>query len=485
VFDDNGISIDGKVQGWCTDDVAKRFAAYGWHVIKDVDGHDSAAVASALRKARAHKKQPTLIAARTVIGFGAPNRQGTAKAHGEALGVAEVAAAREALGWPWPAFEVPEDIRAQWDCRARGAAAEANWQRRLRRYRKAFPDLAAEYERRMAGRLPDTLGALLDAALAAAQAAAAPQATRVSSGAVLDAIGSGMPELVGGSADLTGSVNTRRKDSRTLTADDAGGDYIHYGVREFAMTAAMSGFTLHGGVRPYAGTFLVFSDYARNAVRLAALMHQPVILIYTHDSIGLGEDGPTHQPIEHLASLRAMPGLALWRPADAVETAVAWRQALERMHGPTALVLTRQALPQQPRTPAQLAAISRGGYILIDCDGEPEGIVIASGSEVGIAADAVRRLQADGRRVRLVSMPSTDAFDAQDAAWRESVLPRAVTRRVAVEAAARQSWWRYVGTDGEVLGIDRFGASGKGAELFRHFGFTTEHVVAAVGKLLG
>ncbi|GMU69170.1 MAG: transketolase [Steroidobacteraceae bacterium] len=485
VFDDNGISIDGKVQGWCTDDVAKRFAAYGWHVIRDVDGHDSAAVASALRKARAHKKQPTIILARTIIGFGAPNRQGTSSAHGEALGAAEVAAAREALGWSAPPFDVPGDIRAQWDCRAKGDAAEKSWQRRFRRYRKAFPELAAEYERRMAGRLPENAGALLDAALAAAQSLGAPQATRASSGAVLEVIGAGLPELVGGSADLTGSVNTQRKASRTLTADDAGGDYIHYGVREFAMTAMMSGFTLHGGIRPYGGTFLVFSDYARNAVRLAALMHQPVVLVYTHDSIGLGEDGPTHQPIEQLASLRAMPGLALWRPADAVETAVAWRAALERGDGPTALVLTRQALPQQPRTPAQVAAIARGGYVLLDCDGAPEAIVIASGSEVGIAAEAVRTLQAQGRRVRLVSMPSTGVFDAQDAAWREAVLPRAVTRRVAVEAAARQSWWRYVGTDGEVIGIDRFGASGKGAALFRHFGFTAEHVVAAVSAQLG
>jgi len=484
VFDDNGISIDGKVQGWCTDDVARRFAAYGWHVIKDVDGHDSAAVASALRKARNHKNQPTMILARTIIGFGAPNKQGTKSVHGEALGVEEVSAARTTLGWPHGPFEIPDEIRAQWDRRAQGEAAEKSWQRRFRRYRKAFPELAAEYERRMAGRLPDNHAALLDAALAAARALESPQATRVSSGAVLDVIGPGLPELLGGSADLTGSVNTLRKDSRTVTADNAGGNYIHYGVREFAMTAMMSGFTLHGGFRPYAGTFLVFSDYARNAVRLAAMMHQPVILVYTHDSIGLGEDGPTHQPVEHLASLRAMPGLSLWRPADAVETAIAWRMALERMNGPTALVLTRQALPQQPRTAEQLAAVARGGYTLIDTEGVPEAIVIACGSEVGIAADAVRALQAQGRRVRLVSMPSSGAFDAQDAAWREAVLPRAVTRRLAVEAAARQSWWRYVGSDGEVIGIDSFGASGKAADLSRHFGITADHIVAAVGKLL-
>lgn len=485
VFDDNGISIDGKVQGWCTDDVAKRFAAYGWHVLRDVDGHDAAAVASALRKARAHRRQPTIILARTIIGFGAPGKQGTKQVHGEALGADEVAAARATLGWPHPPFEIPPEIRAEWDARAKGAAMEKSWQRRFRRYQKAWPDLAAEFERRMAGRLPQDFGTLAAAALEAAQAVGAPQATRVSSGAVLNAMGPGIPELIGGSADLTGSVNTQRKDSRTLTADDAGGNYIHYGVREFGMTAVMSGMTLHGGLRPYGGTFLVFSDYARNAVRVAALMHVPSILVYTHDSIGLGEDGPTHQPIEHLASLRAMPGLSLWRPADAVETAVAWRAALERAGGPTALVLTRQALPQQARTPAQVAAIARGGYTLIDCEGEPEAIVIGTGSELGIAADAVRTLAAEGRRVRLVSMPSTDVFEAQDAGWRDSVLPPSVTRRVAVEAGARQSWWRYVGPHGTVIGIDEFGASGKGAELFRHFGFTAGHVVAAVGNLPG
>ncbi|HQW09724.1 MAG TPA: transketolase [Steroidobacteraceae bacterium] len=483
VYDNNGISIDGEVKGWFTDDVAKRFAAYGWHVLKDVDGHDASAVASALRKARAHKQQPTIILARTIIGFGAPNKQGTNVVHGEALGTAEVAAARATLGWPYPPFEVPEEIRAAWDARARGAAAEKSWQRRYRRYQKAWPELAAEFERRMAGRLPQNFAALADAALEAAQAVSTAQATRASSGAVLNVIGPGIPELVGGSADLTGSVNTQRKDSRTLTADDASGNYIHYGVREFAMTAVMSGFTLHGGIRPYGGTFLVFSDYARNAVRLASLMHQPVVLVYTHDSIGLGEDGPTHQPVEHLASLRAMPGLSLWRPGDAVETAIAWRAALERGNGPVALVLTRQALPQQARTREQLAAAARGGYTLIDCEGEPEAILIATGSELALAAEALRVLATKGRRIRLVSMPSTDVFEAQEPAWREAVLPRAVTRRVAVEAGARQCWWRYVGLDGEVIGIDRFGASGKGAELFRHFGFTTEHVVAAVEKL--
>ena len=485
IFDDNSISIDGKVQGWCTDDVAKRFAAYGWHVIKDVDGHDSAAVASALRKARAHRKQPTLIVARTIIGFGAPNKQGTSGVHGEALGAAEVSAARAALDWPYPPFEVPEPIRAEWDARAKGAAAEKNWQRRFRRYQKAFPELAAEFERRIGARLPADSASLFDAALATAQATNAPQATRASSGAVLNSIGPGLPELLGGSADLTGSVNTQRKDSRTLGPDTPGGNYIHYGVREFAMTAVMSGLALHGGYRPYGGTFLVFSDYARNAVRLASLMRQPVVLVYTHDSIGLGEDGPTHQPVEHLASLRAMPGLSLWRPADAVETAVAWRAALERADGPTALVLTRQALAQQQRTPEQLAAVARGGYTLIDCEGVPDAIVIATGSEVMIAADAVRALNSKGRRVRLVSMPSVDRFEAQDAAWREAVLPSAVRRRIAVEAGARQGWWQFVGLDGDVIGMETFGASGKGGELMAHFGFTAAHVEAAVARLYG
>jgi transketolase len=482
-FDDNGISIDGKVQGWCTDDAAKRFAAYGWHVIKDVDGHDGGSVASALRKARAYRKAPTLICCRTVIGWGAPNRQGTKNAHGEPLGADEVALARTTLGWTHPPFVIPDELRAEWDAREKGAAAEKSWLRRYKRYQKAFPELAAEFERRMAGELPASYAALCEQALSAAQAGTAPQATRASSGAVLNAIGPGIPELIGGSADLTGSVNTLRKDSRPVTADDAAGNYIYYGVREFAMTAIMNGFTLHGGFRPYAGTFLVFSDYARNAVRLASLMHQPVILVYTHDSIGLGEDGPTHQPIEHLASLRAMPGLSLWRPGDAAETAVAWRAALERRNGPTSLVLTRQAVPQQARTAEQTAAIARGGYTLIDTEGQPEAIVIATGSEVGIAADAVRALAARGRRVRLVSMPSTDVFDAQDAGWREAVLPRAVTRRVAVEAAARQSWWRYVGTSGDIVGIDRFGASGRAPDLFKHYGITADAVASAVEKL--
>jgi transketolase len=485
VYDDNGISIDGKVQGWFTDDTPKRFEAYGWHVVKSVDGHDSAAVAAAIKKARARKDQPSLICCKTIIGYGAPNKQGTKATHGEALGAEEVAAARTTLGWQHPPFVVPDEIRAAWDAREAGAAAEKKWQRVWRRYKKDHAALAAEFERRMKGELPAEWRDLAGQALAAAQAVSGAQATRASSQTVLNAIGPGLPELLGGSADLTGSVNTMRKDSRAVTGDDATGNYVYYGVREFAMTAMMNGLALHGGFRPYAGTFLVFSDYARNAVRLAALMHQPVTLVYTHDSIGLGEDGPTHQPIEHLASLRAMPNLSLWRPCDAVETAAAWTAALERRNGPTALVLTRQGLPQHARTPEQLVALRKGGYVLLDCQGTPECIVIATGSEVGIAAEAVRALQAAGRRVRLVSMPSVDVFELQPAPYRESVLPGAVSRRVAVEAAASQSWWKLVGRDGDVIGIDRFGASGKAADLFKEYGLTAERVRERVAALLG
>ncbi len=485
VYDDNGISIDGSVKRWMSDDTAKRFAAPGWQVIKDIDGHDAEAVSKALRKAKANRRQPTLICARTVIGKGAPNKQGSKSTHGEPLGAEEIAATRAALGWSHEPFVVPEDVRAAWDQRARGEKAEKSWKRRFNRYKREFPELAAEFTRRMKGELPATWSTLRDAAMAAAAAVTAPQATRASSQIILNAIGSGMGELLGGSADLTGSVNTFRKDSKAITPEDASGNYVYYGVREFAMTAMMNGLALHGGFAPYAGTFLVFSDYARNAVRLAALMHQRILLVYTHDSIGLGEDGPTHQPIEHLASLRAMPNLSLWRPCDATETAVAWLAGIERVSGPTSLVLTRQALPQQPRDAAQLAAVANGGYILIEpVGGEPEAIVIATGSEVAPAVEAVRAKNASGRRVRLVSMPSTDTFDKQNAVWREAVLPKRVTRRVAVEAAATQSWWKYVGSEGRVLGIDQFGASGKAAELFEHYGLTSAHIGRAIDELL-
>ena len=478
-FDDNGISIDGDVRQWCSDDTPDRFESYGWQVVRDVDGHDSGAVAGAIRIAWAETDRPTLICCKTVIGWGAPNKAGSKSTHGEALGVEEVAAARVKLGWTSPPFEIPAPIRAAWDQRERGAAAQRQWSQRFAGYEKAHPELAHEFARRMRGELPADWPAIAHRALDAALAVTVAQATRQSSQVALNAIGPSLGELVGGSADLTGSNNTFRRDSKAVTTTDASGNYINYGVREFGMTAIMNGLSLHGGFRPYAGTFLTFSDYARNAVRMAALMHQGVILVYTHDSIGLGEDGPTHQPVEHVSSLRLIPNLALWRPCDALETAVAWVVAVERNHGPTALVLTRQALPQQPRSREQGTNIARGGYVLIE-SGEPEAIVIATGSEVAIAADAVNALNAAGRRVRLVSMPSVDQFERQDAAYRQSVLPRAVTHRVAVEAGATSLWWKYVGSAGRVIGMDSFGASGKASDLFPHFGFTAEAVQKAV-----
>ncbi|HEX9138459.1 MAG TPA: transketolase [Steroidobacteraceae bacterium] len=482
-YDDNGISIDGKVVGWFTDNTPERFRAYGWQVIAAVDGLDGEAVAEAIRAARADTTRPTLICCRTIIGYGAPTRAGTAKAHGEALGADEVAAARVQLGWPYPAFVIPDELRAAWDRRAAGAAAEAQWQTLYQRYQAAFPQLAAELDRRMNGRLPESWPQVRATVLQAAGAATATAATRVSSQNTLNNLGPALPELFGGSADLTGSNNTWRKDSRVMTREDPTGNYLHYGVREFGMTAILNGLALHGGFKPYSGTFLTFSDYARNAVRLAALMRQRVLLVYSHDSIGLGEDGPTHQPIEHLGSLRLMPHLSLWRPADAVETAVAWLHAIERSDGPTCLVTTRQGLPPVARA-EQAAAIARGGYVLLDCAGEPEALVIATGSEVAIGLEAVKAAQAQGRRVRLVSMPSTDVFDAQDATWREQVLPARVSRRLVIEAGTTGLWWRYAGNGGRVLGIDTFGASGKGAALFNKFGFTSANALQLILELL-
>ena len=414
-YDDNGISIDGKVSGWFADDTPKRFEAYGWHVIPHVDGQDAEAVAAAIKEARAETQRPSLICCKTVIGWGAPNRQGTKAAHGEALGVDEVALARKTLNWPYEPFVIPQPLLDAWDHHAAGSTAETAWNELFGRYRAAHPELAAELERRMRGDLPANWSETATKALTAAKQESKPQATRQTSQSSLNVIGPSVPELLGGSADLTGSNNTQQKNSVAVTPTDFSGHYFHYGVREFGMTAIMNGMALHGGFIPYGGTFLVFSDYARNAVRLAALMEQRVILVYTHDSIGLGEDGPTHQPIEHLNSLRLIPNLTLWRPADALETTVAWIAAIERRNGPTALVLTRQALPQQPRSQEQEAAVRRGGYILIDSKGAPECLVIATGSEVSIAAQAVNTLNERGRRVRLVSMPATDIFDAQDA----------------------------------------------------------------------
>jgi transketolase len=483
IYDDNGISIDGKVVGWFDDDTAHRFEAYGWHVVPHIDGQSSEAVTAALAAARAVTDKPSLICARTLIGFGAP-KEGTSTMHGEAMGDADIAVARRTLNWPSPPFVVPDEIRAAWDRREKGAAAEREWQTRFNAYRQEFPALAAELERRMAGDLPAGLDELLRKFATGAQSEGKSLATRQSSQAALNAIGPSLPELLGGSADLTPSNGTWRKDSVTLTPVAPAGNYIHYGVREFGMSAIMNGMTAHGGFIPYGGTFLTFSDYARNAVRMACLMRIRVIFVYTHDSIGLGEDGPTHQPIEQLASLRVIPHIHLWRPCDGVETAVAWGAALDNRDGPTLLVLTRQACTHQPREPAQLANIARGGYVLIEPSGAPEAIVIATGSEVGIAADAVRTMNGKGRKVRLVSMPSTNRFDAQDAAYKESVLPAAVTRRVAVEAGVRADWWRYVGLKGQVVGIDHFGASAPAKVLFPQFGFTAEKVGEAVEKVL-
>ncbi len=483
-YDDNGISIDGKVAGWFADDTAKRFEGYHWHVVPNVNGHDPDALLAAIQAARAETSRPSLICCKTIIGWGAPNKQGTAATHGEALGADEVAAARKTLNWPYEPFVVPEELRTAWDHRRQGAAAEASWRELFGRYRTAHPELAREFDRRVRGELAsswkDTAAQTFEALLKQT----APQATRQSSQAVLNSIGPALPEIFGGSADLTPSNNTMFKGARTITPEDAGGNYMHYGVREFGMTAMLNGVSLHGGFVPYGATFLVFSDYARNAIRLACLMSTRVVLVYTHDSIGLGEDGPTHQPVEHLTSLRALPNMSLWRPCDAAETAVAWAAGIER-HGPTLLILTRQPLPQQPRTPEQLANIRRGGYTLIDCSGTPECIVIATGSEVGIAAEAVNKLNSAGRRVRLVSMPSTEAFDAQDEAYRHNVLPPTVRKRLAVEAGATLSWWRYVGLDGQVLGIDRFGASGKFADVYPHFGFTADNIAHHISGLTG
>jgi len=483
-YDDNGISIDGDVRGWFCDDTPRRFEAYGWHVVSPVDGQDAEAVAAAIRAAQAETERPSLICCKTVIGWGAPSKAGTKAAHGEALGVEEVAGAKLKLGVTYPPFFVPPELRVAWNHSDAGRAAEAGWQALFARYRAAWPALAGEFERRMRGELPANWTLNVNEALAAAAAISAAQATRVSSQNTLNAIGPRLPELFGGSADLTGSNNTMRKDSRAISADDASGNYLHYGVREFAMSAIMTGLALHGGFIPYGGTFLTFSDYARNAVRMAALMRQRVIFVYTHDSIGLGEDGPTHQPIEHLNSLRLIPNLSLWRPADATEAAVSWVVAIERDQGPTALVLTRQALPPLPRDAAQLDAILRGGYILLNCAEVPECLVMATGSEVSLALEAVKSAQAQGKRVRLISLPCTDLFDAQDAAYRESVLPAAVTRRVAVEAGSTGLWWRYVGASGRILGIDHYGASGKAPELFKQFGFTADNVLHLILETL-
>src|SRR6202051_3645495 len=483
VYDDNGISIDGKVVGWFGDNTAERFEAYGWHVLPHVDGQNSDAVAAALAAARAETGRPSLICAKTTIGWGAPNKQGTASMHGEAMGNEEIAATRLNLGWTAPPFEIPADIRAAWDMRDKGSRVEQEWRTHFAAYKAEFPALAAELERLMGGDGPGGLADLVDAYAGRTQAEGKTLATRQSSQAALNALGPSLPELLGGSADLTPSNGTLRKDSVMLTADSPGGNYVHFGVREFGMSAMLNGIVCHGGFIPYAGTFLTFSDYARNAVRMSALMRLRVIFVYTHDSIGLGEDGPTHQPIEHVASLRLIPHMDLWRPCDAVETATAWGAAIENSDGSTCPIFARQSLTHEPRLPTEIAAIKRGGYVLIDSDGPPDVIVIATGSEVGIAAEAVRTAAANGKKVRLVSMPSSTTFERQDNAYKVSVLPPSVTKRVAVEAGASGFWWRYVGFKGEVVGIDHYGASAPAEGLFNAYGFTTERVAEAIAKV--
>lgn len=483
LYDDNGISIDGNVEGWFTDDTRKRFEAYGWHVIQGVDGHDAEQIARAIAAAKDEADRPTLICCRTVIGFGSPNKQGTAATHGAPLGHEEIAAARKELGWDHAPFEIPDDIRAGWDALEAGAAAHGDWNAALERYRAAYPDLAAELERRLAGDLPEDFGASADAFIRQCQEDGAVVATRKASQMALEAYAPHLPEMIGGSADLAGSNNTIWSGSEDVLKGSANGNYIYFGVREFGMSAICNGVALHGGFLPYDATFLVFSDYARNALRMAALIPTHSIHVYTHDSIGLGEDGPTHQPVEHVASLRVMPNLDVWRPCDTVETAVAWRASIEAS-GPTALVLTRQSLPHVDRDAATLEVVARGGYIAHEPEGEPQAVVIATGSEVGLAMGAAAKLRERGKHVRVVSMPCVEAFERQDPAYRDAVLPPTLRARVAVEAGATTGWYRYVGLDGRVIGLDQFGASAPAGELFEHFGITESAVIEAVESLL-
>ena len=483
LFDANGVSIDGKVDAWFSENVGQRYTAYGWRVIGPVDGHDGPALDAALAEARADTKRPALIICRTHIGFGSPKKD-SAASHGAPLGAEAAEATKRALGWTSPPFEIPEDIRAAWDAREEGRAREEAWNALFAAYRKAYPDLAAEFQRRMAGELPADWPQVSARLMAAARGADAPEATRVASRKALEQLVPVLPELIGGSADLSGSVGTQTKASAALDTATYAGNYLYYGVREFGMGAIMNGLALHGGFIPYAGTFMAFSDQARNALRLSAIMGLRVIWVLTHDSIGVGEDGATHQPVEQIPTLRMVPNLHVWRPCDDVETAVAWRSALECAATPTCLALSRQKLPQIPRDEAQVAAIARGGYVLRDCAGEPELILMGTGSETSLAVEAAVTLNARGYRVRVVSMPCAEVFDAQDEAWRESVLPARVRCRMAVEAAAPGWWPAYVGLDGEIIGMKGFGMSAPGSVLFERFGFTADNVVARAVDLL-
>jgi len=481
IYDDNGISIDGKVEGWFRDNTPMRFAAYGWNVIPKVDGHDPRAVAAAIEEARADASKPTLICCRTVIGKGSPNKAGTADVHGAALGDKEVAATREALGWKHPPFEIPEPIYREWDARATGQAAEAEWNARFAAYEKANPELAREFRRRIAGELPGNWKGLVEAMLAKANENAETVATRKASQLALEAIGAHLPDLIGGSADLTGSNLTMWSGSRPVTAKQAG-NYIFFGVREFAMAAIGNGLALHGGFIPYSGTFLTFSDYSRNALRMAALMRARNIFVFTHDSIGLGEDGPTHQSVEHVASLRLIPHMDVWRPCDTVETAVAWAYAIERKDGPSAFALSRQNSAFVKRSPEAVAAIRKGGYVLADAPGA-KAAIIATGTEVSIALAAQKALAVAGIPVRVVSMPCTSLFDRQDASWRDAVLPKGMPR-VAIEAGVTDYWRKYVGLEGAVVGVDRFGESAPAADVYKFLGIDAEHLVQAVKSVV-
>lgn len=481
-WDDNGISIDGHVEHWFTEDVCKRFEAYGWNVIPNVDGHSFEAVEAAVQQAKQSTDRPTLIQCKTIIGKGSPNKAGTHDVHGAALGHEEVEATRKHMGWNYPPFEIPQDVYEGWDAKTKGEGLEKLWNNKFAEYERAYPAEAAEFKRRMAGELPANWAEHVKAAIAAVNAKGETVATRKASQIAINALAPVLPEFVGGSADLTGSNLTNWTGCHPIRHGNPG-NYISYGVREFGMAAIMNGMALHGGILPFGGTFLMFSEYARNALRMAALMKQRVIHVFTHDSIGLGEDGPTHQPIEQMATLRLMPNMSVWRPCDTVETMVAWAKAVEKRDGPTSLILSRQNLPFIQRSEAQIAQIERGGYVLSDCEGAPQVVLIATGSEVELALKSQAALKAEGIAARVVSMPSTDAFDRQDAAYKDSVLPPGV-KRVAIEAGVRDGWWKYVGCDGAVVGIDRFGESAPAGVLFKEFGFTVENVVNTVKGIL-
>ncbi|ELK8308115.1 transketolase [Vibrio vulnificus] len=482
-WDDNGISIDGHVEGWFSDDTPKRFESYGWHVIPAVDGHDAEAINAAIIAAKADPR-PTLICTKTIIGFGSPNKSGSHDCHGAPLGAEEIAATRKELGWEHGPFEIPQEVYAEWSAKEAGAAKEAAWNEKFATYEAAYPELAAEFKRRVNGELPAQWEEKANQIIADLQANPANIASRKASQNALEAFGKMLPEFMGGSADLAPSNLTMWSGSKSLEANDFSGNYIHYGVREFGMTAIMNGIALHGGFVPYGATFLMFMEYARNAMRMAALMKIQNIQVYTHDSIGLGEDGPTHQPVEQIASLRLTPNMSTWRPCDQVESAVAWKLAIERKDGPSALIFSRQNLAQQERTAEQVADIAKGGYILKDSDGKPELILIATGSEVELAVKAAEQLTAEGKKVRVVSMPATDTFDKQDAAYRESVLPSDVTARVAIEAGIADFWYKYVGFDGRIIGMTTFGESAPADQLFEMFGFTVENVLNTAKELL-